>query len=192
MHTLYIDCTSSNGRWNWKLPDDDPTQPELVRITTLLWNHQTPGNLYCRLIKPETSRRVIDPLDVPLLNIDDEDLHTNGHTLWSVMARVRDQIGLADEVVMFNAQFHQKMVGRAWARCELVAPPWPAVVCLMQRAQPFMTDPKKWPRMAEAYAFLTKEALMLSAQPVQRGIDQVMAIKEIHCRLLALTGPAAA
>lgn len=189
---LYIDATTSTGVWQWKLPDDDERQPVMVRLAAALDEREQ----MCRLISPRVGAGVINALDVPLLNIDDNDLRRDGRPLREVMNHLSLMLSLASEVVMYNAAFHRRVVHQAYIAAGLSFPGLPPTTCAMHEAAYVIAAQRraervKWVRLSEAYSFFAREAMVLPADPVACGIARIEAVRTVHHGIRAF-GPAAA
>jgi hypothetical protein len=188
----YIDTVSDTGVWEWKLPETSDMQPHMIRVAALLYdrNGQELDRL-CELIREQPGWPVITHAGSGRHNIYDADLRDGGVDLPFALGRLRSFLGRADLVVMQNIQFHTRVMRRAWRDAELPMPDLPKTFCTMRGAAEAMAS-SKWVSLAQSFPHFVGTALMLPANPIDRGMAIVDAIRRVHLgiasRMPAATG----
>jgi hypothetical protein len=189
---LFIDTTSSTGAWEWKLHERDDSQPHMIRLAAILADGDRVVDHFCRLVKPLPNWRYIKPEHALLHGIEDSETRDKGHVLGAVLARITMMIAKADTLAAHNADFHTKVLRRAFRDGELPMPKLPHTVCTMRQATNIVQSPQsngrwKWPRLAEAYCHFAGEGLNVPADPVARGEVMAGAVHVIYRGILAAT-----
>jgi DNA polymerase III epsilon subunit-like protein len=195
---LYIDTTTASGQWLWKRPDDDPDQPPMIRLAAILGTAEDIEDRFCRLIAPRSAAPMVTPEQTLRHGIAHANLYEDGCVLGVALVRLMRLIIRAEAIVAHNADFHMRVIRRAFRDGQMPIPQMPQVVCTMRRATDLVRIDNqrggrwKWPSLPEAYTHFAGYGLSLSADPVCKGGDLVDAVRLVHTGIVAAENQSAA
>lgn len=195
MPTLYIETTTATGAWEWKLSDNDPKQPHLIRVAALLCRGEKTLDSVCRLVAPQPSWPMITPQGTRQHGMDQNDLATSGVLLDVALTRIRALIAKAGEVVAFNAAYHERVLRRAYRDGNMDTGNLRTFVCVMRLASVVSRaggGSGRFLKLSEIYSRVAHEALVMPADPTERGMRTVEAVRLVHRHLIGVPEPEAA
>lgn len=193
MRILYLDTASTTGVWNWREPEQSPSQPHMIRVAAILADDTMDHELdaACRLVEPLSGWPAITAIGMALHNIDQTDLHNHGVKLPLITNLLSRLISAADMIVAHNASFHSRVLRRVYRDTGLEPPEMPPWFCTMQKGADVVrvvlqgNGRWKWPSLAESVHHFTGEAMSLSADPHLRGMEIVRAVQLVHKGIVA-------
>lgn len=194
---LYIDTATTTGEWQWKLPETDATQPHMIRVAAILANTGVHDE-FCRVVARQPNWPAITPQGTDRHGIDESDMAGLGVQLGAVLTRVSAALARADLIVAHNADYHMRVLRRAFRDDGREVPAPLPLFCTMRRSADIVqvrlqgNGRWKWPTLGEAFGHFAGEALSLSADPIARGQQMVEAVRVIHQGIVALTPGTAA
>lgn len=189
MNHLYIDTASTTGTWLWDKPLMHEEQPHMVRVAAVVMSDETDQPVrpsMCALITPKPGWPMVTPRGTDIHGVYADDLYKIGTDIETVTALLTPILAAADALVGHNADFHSRVLQRAYRDAGAALELPGAEVCTMRgstdlvRAGTPMPGRWKFPRLAEAYLWATGHGLSLPADPIERGIAQLRAVIEIH------------
>ena len=149
MKTLLIFDTETTGLWNFKKPEDDPSQPRLVQLAAALEEEESGIELasVSLVVKPEGWTI---PDEVAMLHgISQEMAMQIGIPIVGVLSILRRFISIADVVTAHNISFDTKIVGSEFKKQKMEVKLYPKEsFCTMLEAQKEMRV-GKWPKLSE-------------------------------------------
>lgn len=189
---LYIETTTDTGLWDWKQGIHYPTQPHMIRFAAIL--EAPDGRVVDRVC------RIVEPLHgwLPISSgtfmhgMSEYERRDLGIPIHSVIARIASLAARAGTLVAHNMEFHRRVLQRTFADGG-VKPNFSDIheVCTMRSATDIVClrhptqNHFKWPSLVEAYRHFTNEALLLPADPIERGEALVDAVRIIHHGIIA-------
>ena len=188
MITLFIACETT-GAWQWRLPDNDPAQPHVVRVVAIARTDNGTGiDEFCTLIRPEADWHF-------------EDGAVNAHGITAAVAAdrgqpaeaVRDRLGrlllMANIVVGFGLDFQLRTLRRLFD--DAPAPIPAGQFCCMKVARDVVKKPRMQPgggyaipTFAETYRHIAGAELPTSDDPIDAGLLKVSAVRTIYDGLM--------
>lgn len=188
MTTLFIACETT-GAWQWRLPDNDPAQPHVLRVAAIARTDDGVGiDEFCTLIRPEADWHF-------------EDGAVNAHGITAAIASDRGQLAddvraqlhmlmeTAQVVVGFGLDFQLRTLGRLF---DGAPPTIPAgQFCCMKNARDVVKKPRMqpgggyaFPTFAETYRHIAGAELPTSDDPIEGGLLKVRAVRAIYDDLM--------
>lgn len=192
---LIIDTTTDTGLWEWKLADDSPFQPHMIRVAAILEHAQRGvADRMCRLIAAGPGWPAITPRNALVTGIDEIEREALGCPLGAALTRIAVMAAQATTVVAHNMQFHKRVLRRAFADGPQPQIPFPfegmeqlctmlASTDLVKLRLPSHTR-YKWPSLSEAYQHFTRMGLHLPADPIKQGEARVDAVRAIYHEII--------
>ena len=185
MITLFIACETT-GAWQWRLPDNDPAQPHVVRVAAIL--EDTDGTVRterCRLVQPRADW-VFEEGAVKAHGIDAETALDAGFPREQVAAELGEMIWPASRMVGFGADFQARVTRRMLADFTAVTLT-PSMFCCMRESREMVKKPRMQPgggyaipTFAETYRHIAAADLPTSDDPIEAGLLKVRAVRAIY------------
>lgn len=195
MPVLFFD-TETTGKANFRAPNVDPSQPDLVQLGAILYDDDRRELATVDVIvQPEDWSVPVEASNVH--GIPDALARRAGILLANTVYTFRDLVHVADRIVAHNIVFDELIMDRASARVDLsaaqkVTPIWSKkhkLVCTMQAATPIAKVPSKrpmhnqdykWPRLEECMKVFFNEGL----EGAHNALVDVRACARIYWHLM--------
>lgn len=196
---IFID-TATTDRWIYAEPHPtdpkrkrpvqhtDPRQPHLIRLSYILVDEYGDEQVaWSNLIRPRAGWEMSANAEAAN-GISLEVARERGIPLADAVALVCRAVEQATMVVMFNAEYHARVLTRACAEAGQEWNPRAEVVCAMREATNVIKKPREqpgggymWPKHVEAYRhFSGSELPPITIDPVLRGLSLARSIRVIH------------
>lgn len=192
---IHADTT---GRWSFKLPNTDPDQPHLLRLSAMLRGGPS-DRIFCAVVLPPSGHE-IEVGAAQAHGIEDAVALAHGRPLADVLAQFDSMARQAKRFIAYGADFALRVLDRAYH--EAIGQPFlPPVVQLdlMREATPIVKVPRMqpgggyaFPKLAIAYEHFTGRPFTRSADPLEAGADTVRALTDIMDGIAAAKTAAAA
>lgn len=158
MKFLFFD-TETTGLWKFNVSDDDPIQPDVVQLASVLMEDRKVISTLCLPIFLRIDA-VVDPKATEVHGWTEERLKLFGHPHSKVFETFNYMYNMADTVVAHNLNFDRKLVssGLRKAGYNYVAKP---SICTMLGSTDYCKIPgpkgNKWPKLRELHLKLFGE-----------------------------------
>lgn len=181
---LIIACETT-GAWQWRLPDDDPAQPHVVRVASILEGQGGVVIDESSLIVQPDPAWVFEDGAVKAHGIGHDCAADRGVPIEDARAHLSSLMMMGQRLVGFSLDFQVRVLGRFFGTAAL--PTQPAeTFCCMKQARDVVKKPRTAPggghaipSLAETYWHVTGHAVPISDDPVEAGLLKVRAVQTI-------------
>lgn len=186
MITLFLACETT-GAWQWRLPDNDPAQPHVVRVAAIARTDNGLGfDEFCTLIQPEADWHFEDGA-VNAHGITAAVAADRGHPADAARDRLSRLLLRAKIVVGFGLDFQLRTLGRLFDGAPPASTPGHGLFCCMKNARDVVKKPRMQPgggyaipTFAETYRHIAAADLPTSDDPIEAGLLKVRAVRAIY------------